>query len=280
MIKLGAPVFNAGVDPDEIARRCREKGYTSAYCPQVSCNDTERLKRIRKAFTENKIIIGEVGCWENMMHPEPDIAKENIKKTTEALVIADEVGALCAVNLAGSMSESGDLLGLTAKNFSREFFDRAVEIARHIIDTVRPRHAYMTFEFFPFNLMDSPEAVKNFIDAVQREKLGVHFDPCNLINCPRVYFNTEGLLKKCFSLFGEKIVACHAKDVKMQGPVSVLIEEAVPGRGNLDYGTLLKLLSGLNKDVSLLLEHLSTEKEYDEGIENIRRVAVENGVSI
>jgi sugar phosphate isomerase/epimerase len=54
--------------------------------------------------------------------------------------------------------------------------------------------------------------------------------------------------------------------------MNVHFEEVVPGRGQLDYVAYLGELAQLGRDVPLMLEHLQTAEEYDEGRLYIRKV--------
>ena len=54
----------------------------------------------------------------------------------------------------------------------------------------------------------------------------------------------------------------------------------IPGRGEVDYATYLKELSQLPVDAPLMIEHLKTPEEYDEGRAYIRRVALQEGISL
>ena len=46
------------------------------------------------------------------------------------------------------------------------------------------------------------------------------------------------------------------------------LEEVIPGRGHVDYRTYLRELSGLGRDVPLILEHLQTAEEQVSRYEN------------
>jgi|GEM_PF-4746694 len=48
-----------------------------------------------------------------------------------------------------------------------------------------------------------------------------------------------------------------------------------PGRGGLDYGTYLREVTSLGREVPLLLEHLRTPEEYEEARQFIVRKAAE-----
>jgi sugar phosphate isomerase/epimerase len=61
--------------------------------------------------------------------------------------------------------------------------------------------------------------------------------------------------------------------------VQVCLREVIPGRGQIDYKTYLTELSRLPVDAPLMLEHLKTAEEYEEGRRYIQGVACELGLS-
>ncbi len=59
--------------------------------------------------------------------------------------------------------------------------------------------------------------------------------------------------------------------------MNVHFEEVVSGRGQVDYSTYLRELAKVGREVPLMLEHLRTAEEYDEGWLYIRKVGDRNG---
>ena len=78
---------------------------------------------------------------------------------------------------------------------------------------------------------------------------------------------------------GQWIASCHAKDLAWIPEYNVHFAEVAPGRGEIDYAAYLSELSKLGVDAPLMLEHLQTPAEYDQGREYIQRVASKIGVS-
>ena len=54
--------------------------------------------------------------------------------------------------------------------------------------------------------------------------------------------------------------------------------EVIPGRGQIDYRAYLRGLASMPVDAPLMLEHLKTAEEYEEGKSYIRKVGAEIGV--
>lgn len=137
-IRLGGPIFLKSDDPVALAREHRRLGYSAAYCPQASVNDTDRIRAIRQAFAAEDVAIAEVGAWRNMLDPNPAKRAANLAYVTERLAVADAVGARCCVDIAGSFNPTV-WYGPHPKNLSQEFFDLTVENCRRVIDAVKPR---------------------------------------------------------------------------------------------------------------------------------------------
>jgi sugar phosphate isomerase/epimerase len=199
----------------------------------------------------------------------------------DALRLAEELGAVCSLNIFGSYCHGNGNSQHKALNFSDEAFEAAVEMARYFIDTIKPKTAYFAYEIFPFDIIDSPENIERLVKAVDRKQFGVHLDLVNLINCPRAYFSSGDIIKECVRRFGDRIVSCHVKDIKMKEPsISVILEEVVLGTGNIDLKTFMRQIEGLLRPIPFMMEHLKNETEYDIAAAEIRKTGRELGINL
>ena len=280
-MRLGGPVFLDTQDPAALAGECRRLGYRAAYCPDfVSLHDQAGMQASRQAFEAYDVAIAEVGAWCNPLDPRPEVAEKNIQYITERLALADEVGARCCVNIVGSRSTE-NWYAPHADNYTQETFDLTVELARRIVDTVKPRRTRYTFEVMPFNFLDSAQAYLDLIRAIDREAVGVHLDPVNCIHSPRLYFNNAQVIQESFRLLGPWIASCHAKDLRLNPePYNTRLDEVRPGLGALDYRAFLREAAALPQDVPIMLEHLATQQEYAASAAYIRGVAQELGLAL
>ncbi len=277
-VRLGGPVFCQTDDPAELAKAHRKLGYRSAYCPPVSIEDKKKINEIEKAFKEEDVIIAEVGAWVNIMDVDEAKRKKNLEVVCHGLALADEIGALCCVDIAGSLNpERWD--GPHPDNISQKAFDMTVENIRYILNSVKPKRAKFVLEMMPWVIPDSPDSFLELINAVNDHRFGVHLDPVNLINSPRRYYENAKLLDECFTKLGNWIVSCHAKDTKMTDQLTTHISETRPGTGNLDYETYLRGLERLPQNPPLMIEHLNTEEEYTLAREYIMSVGQRIGIS-
>lgn len=277
-IRLGGPIFLDSNDPVALAREHRRLGYSAAYCPQMATlKDPELIRSIEKAFAAENVAIAEVGAWKNMLDPDAEMRRQDLEYVVERCALADAVGARCCVDIAGSYNPDS-WYGPNPRNLSRDFFDATVANCRHVLDTVKPTRTRFTIEMMGWNLPDGPDAYIDLIRAVDRKAFGVHLDVCNGINSPRRFYENAAYIDECFRKLGASIVSCHAKDLQWVIEMNVHFLEVPPGRGQIDYAAYLRNLSNLGRDTPLMLEHLNTAAEYDEGREYIFRIGKETGI--
>lgn len=277
-VRLGGPVFVKTDDPDELAAAHRKIGYSAAYCPNANLNDTARLRAIREGFARHDVVIAEVGRWVNLLDADPEKRAANLKTVTDGLALAEEVGALCCVDIAGSYSKK-DWFGPHPDNFSKQFFDAAVENARKIIDSVKPKRAKFAYEMMGWAMPEGADQYLRLVHAIDRPGFAVHLDPCNAVNSPWRFYENTALLNECFDKLGRWIVSCHAKDLVWDVEMNVHFREVRPGAGEMDYTTYLRRLTALPQRPPLMLEHLPNAEEYDKArthlLEFGRKIGVE-----
>jgi sugar phosphate isomerase/epimerase len=278
-IRLGGPIFNKSDDPVELARAHRKLGYRAGYCPDVSLEDKDRIKAIEEAFKAEDVVIAEVGAWGlNMMEPDAEQRKKNLDAVCVKMALADEVGALCCINVAGSFS-TGERSTPHPENLSQAAYDLTVENIRYILDSVKPKRSKFVLEMMPWVIPDTPDSFLKLVLAIDRPEFGVHLDPVNMINSPKSYYENAELLEESFEKLGKWLVSCHAKDSILTTQLTTHLNEARPGTGGLDYRTFLRGLEALPQDAPLLMEHLKGSEEYDKAREYIFSVGEEIGIS-
>ena len=278
VMRLGGPIFVKSSDPAVLAQAHRELGYRAAYAPEVKLTDRDLIQAIIREFAARDVAIAEVGAWVNMMDPDSEKRRKNMAYVQERLALAEELGARCCVDIAGSYDPMV-WYGPNPKNMTQPFIDATVENCRTLIDGVKPRRTRFSVEMMPFNFPTGPDDYLQLIKAVDREMFAVHLDVCNVMNSPERMYHNGAVIHECFDKLGRWIVSCHAKDLKWEEYVQVCLREVIPGRGDINYKVYLDCLSRLPIDAPLMLEHLKTAEEYAEGRRYIQGVAKSLGLS-
>ncbi|AXE19958.1 sugar phosphate isomerase/epimerase [Runella rosea] len=275
-LRLGGPIFLQSDDPVELAKEHRRLGYSAAYVPKVELKDTQRIAVLRKAFAEQNVIIAEVGAWVNMLDADAEKRKKNMAYVTERLALAEEIGALTCIDIAGSYNPK-HWDGPDARNLTKEYFDATVENCRKVIDAVKPKTAKFALEMMGWSLPNDADSCLKFIKAMDRPAFAAHVDIANIINSPERFYQNTALINDTFKKLGKWIVSCHAKDVVGK---DVHFAETMPGRGGMDYATYLRNVTALPREVPLMLEHLRTPEEYDEARLYVMKVAKDTGIPL
>jgi Xylose isomerase-like TIM barrel. len=279
-IRIGAAsMYFSDKDPEAWAKNAREMQYRAVDAPEVSINDTARIKAILAAVKRHDLMIAQVGRWMNLMDADPEKRKANLALTTEGLALADELNAKCCINIAGTLNtEKWD--GPHPNNLSEDTFDLAVENARKIIDAVNPKRAVLCYEMMGWAIPDTPECCLKLIRAIDRKGYGVHLDIYNMITSPDKFWNNTSLINKTFDMLGQWIVGAHAKDVRYNITTNTHIVECPSGEGVFDHATMLNRLATLPQEVSLLIEHMRSQEDYLKCRDYLFKVAAETGVSV
>jgi len=277
-LRLGGPIFAKSDDPAVMAQAHRDLGYRAAYAPTVELEDRDRIREIVSEYSAKDVVIAEVGAWVNMVDRDPVKRKKNITYVTQRLALAEELGARCCVDIAGSFNpDAWD--GPDPDNFGPEFFAATVEVVRQVIDDVQPKRTRFAIEMMGWTLPSSPDEYLELIKAVDRRSFAVHMDACNLINSPYRIYDNASVIEEAFKKLGPWVASCHAKDVAWVPGSQVHFKEVIPGTGVLDYATYLRELARLPADVPLMLEHLGSAEEYQQGSDYIKSVAQGEGLS-
>jgi sugar phosphate isomerase/epimerase len=275
-MRLGAPIFDPVAGPQSWVEAHLSKGYSAAYCPNLS-SEAEALEYARAAQAAG-LVIAEVGAWSNPLSPDPAERSRSMAICQQRLALADWAGARCCVNIAGSRGAKWD--GPDPRDLSSETFDAVVKTTRAIIDAVRPTRTVYALETMPWMYPDSIESYERLVAAIDRPAFGVHFDPANLINCPERYFHNADYSREFIRRLGKHIRSVHLKDIRLGENMTVHLDEARPGLGGIDYRVLFRELERLNPEIPVMCEHLSSSGEYDLAVAHIRAIARETGVSL
>lgn len=277
-MRLGGPIFEKIDSPDAWVAAARAAGYRALVCPLNPDASDDQVRAYAKAAQAADLLVAEVGAWSNPLSDDPGQRRAAFEKCCASLHLAERIGARCCVNIAGARGRQWD--GPHPLNLSEETFDMIVETTRRIIDQVRPTRTHFALEAMPWIFPDSPQSYLRLLEAIDRPRFGVHLDPVNMINCPSRFFFNADFMRECFRLLGPHVRTCHAKDVALNGKLTVHLDEVRPGLGGLDYATYLRELNRLDPDTPLILEHLPSEQEYRLAADHVRNVARQEGIEL
>lgn len=247
--------------PQQWALQLKNLGCKCAVFP-LNCNDSkDKIKAYAECAKENDLVIAEVGIWNNMLDPDPEVRKINTDYNIRQLILADEIGAVCAVNIAGT-PHGPRWDGGYRENFSEETFDMTVEAIRNILNQANIKNTYFSIESMPWMIPSGPEEYLRLIKSVDHPRFEAHLDLVNMITSPKRYFFNDEFMKKCFDILKGHICSCHLKDIKLLDEFTFQLKECAVGEGSLDIELFAKLATLENPDMPMIIEHLNTDEEY------------------
>ncbi len=275
-MRFGGPVLREWEGPDDWAEQVASWGFSAVYCPAQADDDDATVAAYAAAAERIGAVVAEVGAWSNPLSRDESTRREALAKCKRQLALAERIGARCCVNIAGSRGAVWH--GPCGEDLTDEGFDAVVQSVREILDEVKPTRTFYALETMPWLPPDSTDSYVALIDAIDRERFAVHFDPVNLVNCPRRYYDTARVIREFCAKLGPRVRSCHAKDIVISSQLTLHLDETRPGLGGLDYDTFLRELDKLDPDTPLMMEHLKTPEEYAEAAAFIRRKAADADV--
>ncbi|MFV0350708.1 MAG: sugar phosphate isomerase/epimerase family protein, partial [Oscillospiraceae bacterium] len=223
-MRLGGELFTTCNSPQQWANLVKQKGYAAAFCPIQGDVADDTIQAYRRAAQEQDIVIGEVGVWNNVLHPLKKVRDKAMRYAKQQLTLAEKIGANCCVNISGTLNPNV-WYGPHPRNFDRDTLEDAVKAIQEIIDNVQPQNTFYTLEPSPWLYPTGIESYLTMIKMVNRKAFAVHWDPVNMISTPRRYYQNGEYLKQCIQAFGPLIKACHLKDIYMDETFTLYMQE-------------------------------------------------------
>lgn len=256
--------------PEEWAVKLKGLGCRAVVFPVDYTAPENTIADYVSAAHKQDLMIAEVGVWNNVFAVDPTERRRAREKAVGQLRLADEIGAKCCVNVAGTYG--GPLwAGGYKENYSKECWDLIVSYTRGLIDEVKPVRTKYCIEQMPWMYPTSPEECLEMLREVEREAFGIHLDVVNMINTPRRYFFSDDFLQECFDKLGKLICSCHLKDIKLKDEFTFQLEETYCGNGILNIEKYISLIDQYNPETPVIIEHLSTDEEYISSLAYVKR---------
>ncbi|CZQ98060.1 Hypothetical protein Tcol_1592 [Trichococcus collinsii] len=191
---------------------------------------------IKRALSETDVQVGILSCYINMIHPDPEIREQLLQKFESYVRHARYFGAAMVASETGCVLPE---IQYTEDNFSDEAFADMVGVIRRLVKAGEEAGMLVGIEPGLNHPLYSLERVEQLLAAVQSDYLGIIFDPSNLITSEN-YLEQVSLVESAFERFGDKIVAVHLKDFKVED------DQIIPvnlGEGLIDYAAIAAIIA-------------------------------------
>ncbi len=219
-----------------------------------------------------------IGFSECLFDPNPEVRDLVVGKIERGIEVARDLAAHTCLIRTGSLNPEGSYAPAKA-NRSPEARAQLVETLKRIAAKAEAEAVSIVIETHLLTIMGSPEINRDVLREVGSEQMGVVMDYVNHFqNLDQVYQSTQRL-EQIFAIMNPIAPVGHCKDIKLSNGLVLHIDEEIPGDGELDIATALKLWHDAHPDGYMLLEHLPNEK-YPRAAANVHRILADAKIPV
>jgi len=214
--------------------------------------DWEAVKKTRNCLDRHGIRIVGLYGYTNIVDPNPARRKRGLAKIESVLANWKRLGCANVSTETGTLNPTSEWLG-SPENATEDGYQKCRAALEKLVRQAEKTGAILSIEPYWQNVIDSIDRAERIFHDVESPSFRLVMDPCNYYrkqDLPK----TAPMLKEMFKRLGDKIVIAHAKDVKASAAGTDL---PASGRGDLDYPLYLRLLIELDREMPLLIEHVT-----------------------
>ena len=191
---------------------------------------------IKRELAKEDVQVGILSCYINMIHPDLEIREQLLQKFESYVCHARHFGAAMVASETGCVLPE---IQYTEDNFTDEAFADMVGVIRRLVKAGEESGMLVGIEPGLNHPLYSLERVEQLLAAVQSDYLGIILDPSNLITSGD-FQGQVALVERAFESFGDKIVAVHLKDFKVEDDKIIPVNL---GEGLIDYAAIAGIIA-------------------------------------
>lgn len=244
------------------ARKVRQAGFlgASVFFQQPLEADLMKVVALKDILDTAGLEVAQANGWyEVLIHPDEHLRVEGIRGVQALCKIGRILGSASVYVRPGSLNPQGAWFP-HPDNFLPQTFDRLTNSLQQCALAAESEGMVLALEGHVLSPLDTPQRMRDILDAVASPALKVNIDPVNFIGSVRDVYHTQGILNQLFDLLGNDIAAAHLKDLVIEDKLVLHITEVVPGEGTLDYDLFLRRMNALCPDGYCLIEHLPDDR--------------------
>ncbi len=243
-------------------RRVREAGFSGAhiFVERPLQAELSAFRRVKAAYDEAGLVVAQVNGWyECLINPDEATRAEGIKGVSQLVRIGRVLDAHFTYVRPGSINPAGHWWP-HPENHAPQTFDRLVDSLKQVCRVAEAEGMRLGIEGHVVSTLDTPQRVRDLLDAVGSPALKFNMDPVNFVGTVRDVHDTTRIVNELFDVLGKDMIALHAKDCAIQNAHVVHIVEVVPGAGTMNYDLLMRRWIASCPDGYFLIEHLPDDK--------------------
>ncbi len=263
------------------AQQVRSAGYrgVSIFFQRPLEADLAAVSKLKSILDSAGLEVAQANGWyEVLVNPDDGLRAQGILGLQALIHIGRLLDAKTVYVRPGSLNPHGAWYPHPENNAQRTF-ERLVDSLRQAARTAQAEGMVLALEGHVLSLLDTPQRMRDVIEAVDSPALRFNTDPVNFIGSVRDAYDPSRVLNELVSLLGKYTVAAHLKDMAVQDKLVLHIDEVVIGEGTMDYGLLLRQLEQIDPEMYGIIEHLPDEK-IPQARAGLMRAADKAGVTL
>jgi sugar phosphate isomerase/epimerase len=231
--------------------------------------------RVRSVLAEHGLgIVQATGYNPQLTHRDERVLASELERLRAAFETARLLGAEMIISGCGSYPPS-HFYGPHPDNHTPATRERLIASLRRVVPWAEEAGVILALECHVTTALDTPEHIREVIQAVDSPWIRANFDPVNLLgDFARVWHNAEAMRHMWQTLGACYARSAHIKDVRADPDLVVHISEAPPGRGLLDLDSFFEVVRQLGEQTAVIVEHLPADQALI-AIEYVKQAAAQ-----
>ena len=215
--------------------------------------DDELANCIKDEARSRGITLAAMSGTFNMIHPDVDRRNHGLRRL-RVLAEACALMEVPVITLCSGTRDPNDMWRWHPANAAAGSWADLVTSMRQAAAIAEENAIMVAFEPEAANVVNSAQAGRRLLDAIESPHVGVVFDPANLVGRDKVDRMGE-IVEEALTLLGDAVVLAHAKDIAPDESTAF----SPAGQGLLDFSEYLRLLTQASFDGPLILHSLQED---------------------
>jgi sugar phosphate isomerase/epimerase len=236
-------------------------------------------RRVRDVLANAGVsIIQATGYNPQFTDPDPAARATELERLRQALETARLLGAEMIISGCGSRHPS-HFYGPHPDNHTAAARAVLVESLRQVAPWAEASGVKLAMECHVTTTLDTPEHIREVLDAVDSPWIVANFDPVNLLGSFAKVWANGPEMRHMWETIGPRYAkSAHIKDVRADPELVVHISEAAPGQGWLDLDAFFEICERLGEGTAVIVEHLPADQALA-AIGYVRQAAAERNIT-
>lgn len=202
---------------------------------------------ITDTLAPHNIQIAVLGCYINVIHPDRDERQRQLDYFKAHLHFVKQLNGRIVGTETGSVIPN---LGYSTRNYEEEAYQDVVRSVAQLVEVAEREQTIVGIEGGINHPLHTPAHMARILRDLQSPAAKIIYDPANFLHDGN-YTSQQALVEEALQLFGDDIVAVHAKDFIVHPSLHF-----VPvGSGQMRYHTLFAHMKTSMPHVPVLLEN-------------------------